>query len=34
MINLTSEAYNELKSMMDNRRDETYGIRVFVKSVG
>lgn len=34
MINITSDAYSELKNMMDNRRDNTYGIRVFVKAVG
>lgn len=34
MIDLTSEALEELKNLMDNRRDNAYGVRLFVKAVG
>lgn len=34
MIILTPEALEELKNLMDNRRDNVYGVRLFVKAVG
>lgn len=34
MIILTPEALEELKNLMDNRRDNAYGVRLFVKAVG
>lgn len=34
MISFTSEAHEELKKMLANRRDKDYGIRIFVKTVG
>lgn len=34
MISLTSEALQELNNLMDSRRDQAYGVRLFVKAVG
>ncbi len=34
MINLTPEALEELKNLLSNRRENDYGVRVFVKAVG